>query len=381
MIRGKLPLSFLLALAIAWGSSPAGGLSSAYAGDRSLQRYELADLEALEVAFVKLAERVRPSVVAIRTYRTGGPQDIASRLLKRPHSQGSGFIFDSNGYIATNRHVIEGADTISVILNNGAKYEAEPVQDDPRLDLAVIKIDAEGLSAAEFGNTTNLKVNQWVFACGNPFGLANDDGRVSITFGVISALSRQMTQRLVGNSNVEYYGNMIETSATINPGSSGGPLFNLYGEVIGVVTAIETSSGVSEGHGFAIRMDRNSRRVLDLLKAGDVVRYGFLGVIVRDVDPLGSKLVVDSRVFHGALLQEVNLRNGPADRAGLKKGDIVIEYDDQPVENSDHLVRLVGFTPVGATVPITYLRRGVKRQTRVTVADRFESISRAESRE
>lgn len=341
-------------------------------------RYTLGDLKALQRAFVELAEDIQPSVVAIRTYKVQDPRDTGPRLVMRPFSQGSGFVIDSTGYVATNRHVVADSDVISVILHNGLKYEAQLVQADPRSDLAILKISAEKLKAVRFGDLEKVKVNQWAFACGNPFGLANDDGRTSVTFGVVSALGREMTDRLVPGSDREYYGNLIETSAAINPGSSGGPLFNLDGEVIGVVTAIETSSGVNEGHGFAIPLDKNTRRILDTLKAGQTVRYGFLGVRVRDVDEPQSSLVVDIRVYRGAQLDEISYPTGPAGTAGLKARDIVIEFDGVPVESSDHLVRLVGFTPVGAEVPVTFLRNGVKRQTTVKMGDRQEMLSRSE---
>jgi serine protease Do len=299
----------------------------------------------------------------------------------RPFSQGSGFIIDESGRIATNRHVVHDADVISVILSDGTQHDAKLVQSDVRMDLAVIRIDAVGLPTVKFGDHGKVRVNQWVFACGNPFGLANRDGQASITYGVVSALGRYMTERLGADRDLEYYGNMIETSAAINPGSSGGPLFNLEGEVIGVVTAIETTTGVSEGHGFAIPMDRNIRCVIDALREGRPVRYGFLGVSVRDVDPAPSKLVVDGRAFVGALLDEINGNDSPAGRAGLKSGDVVVEFDGSPVENSDHLVRLVGFTPVGTSVKVTFVRGGVKREASVTVGDRFELLGRANRRE
>jgi len=342
-------------------------------------RYRIADLKALERAFTELAQEVQPSVVAIRTYKVRDASDTGPRRVMLPFSQGSGFIIDPDGYIATNRHVIADSDVITVILHNGLKYEADPVQADARCDLAVIKVDAEKLKPVEFGDLKNVKVNQWAFACGNPFGLANDDGRTSVTFGVVSALGREMTRRLVPSySDVEYYGNLIETSAAINPGSSGGPLFNLDREAIGVVTAIETSSGVNEGHGFAIPIDKNTRRILDTLKSGQPVRYGFLGVRVRDVDEPRSSLVVDTRVFRGAQLDEISFPRGPAGAAGLKARDVVIEFDGTPIESSDHLVRLVGFTPVGTEVPVTYLRNGVKRKTTVTLGDRQDMLSRVE---
>jgi serine protease Do len=345
-------------------------------------RYRLADLKALESAFVGLADSVSPSVVAIRTYKVRDPHSSGSKLgqarlpVMRPFSHGSGLIIDSEGYIATTRHVIADADVISVILDSGLKYESVVVQSDARSDLAVIKIDAATpLREVTFGDLADVRINQWVFACGNPFGLANSDGRTSVTYGVVSALGRQMTHRLVGNSDIEYYGNMIETSTTINPGNSGGPLFNIDGEVVGIVAAIETSSGVSEGQGYAIPIDKNIRRILDALKAGREVRYGFMGVLVQDVEPPRSSLVVDSRVYRGAQVRSISVPDGPAARAGLKAKDIVIEFDGVPVEGSDHLVRLVGFTPVGAQVPVTYLRGGVKRKTTVTLGDRAEMLA------
>ena len=341
-------------------------------------RLQLADLKALQHAFVDLAQDVRPSVVAIRTYSVRDPKSPGAKYVMRPFSQGSGFVLDAQGYIATNRHVIAGSDVITVILINGMKHEAQVVQVDARSDLAVLKIDADNLQAVKFGDLSEVKINQWTFASGNPFGLANEDGRTSLTYGVISALGRRMTQRLVGNSEIEYYGNMIETSATINPGNSGGPLFNIDGEVIGIVAAIETSSGVSEGHGFAIPIDKNIRRILHMLMAGEEVHYGFLGVLVRDVEEPTSTLVVDSRVYRGAQLQGISFSDSPAAQAGLQAKDIVIEYDGIPIENSDHFVRIVGFTPVGTKVSVTYLRAGVKRKTTVVVGDRSTMLSRSD---
>ncbi|MFQ5495700.1 MAG: S1C family serine protease [Phycisphaerae bacterium] len=333
-------------------------------------RYQLADLRALEQAFTNLAAEVQPSAVSIRTYRT--PQSTGRRILL-PLSHGSGFVIDPDGYIATNRHVLEEADRIAVILHNGMRYDATVQQTDMRSDLAVIKIDASQLKPVRF-ETKAPKVGQWVFACGNPFGLANEDGHASVTFGSISALGRRMTERLAVDGDLQYYGNMIEASATINPGNSGGGLFNIDGEVIGIVTAIETSSGVSEGHGFAIPIDKNIRRILETLKRGEEVRYGFLGVKVQDPPPVKSAMVVDSRSVRGALVDDVTLPDGPAARAGLRSRDVVIEYDGTAIKDSDHLVRLVGFTPVGTSVSITYLRHGVKRTTTVTVADRRTSL-------
>ena len=353
----------ILALAAAW---PVQG------GDGRAGRYDLADLESLERAFVELAARVRPSVVAIRTYELRAPGESDTRV-RLPISHGSGFVIAADGYIATNKHVLNDADVISVVLPNGLRYQASVVQTDIRSDLAVLKIDAERLPVVRWGDLARVRVNQWAFACGNPFGLAVSSGDASVTYGVVSALGRDMTNRIEHVPGVHYYGNLIETSAAINPGGSGGPLFNLAGEVIGIVTAIETSSGVSEGTGFAIPVDRHTRRILDTLTAGKQVRYGFLGVTVADVEQPTSRRVADTGHHRGAKIEAVN-PGTPAAAAALEPGDVLIEFDGIGIDNMDHLIRLVGFTQVGTDVVLTYLRRQVKRKVTVTVGDRFELL-------
>ncbi|MDO8632573.1 MAG: trypsin-like peptidase domain-containing protein, partial [Phycisphaerales bacterium] len=236
-------------------------------------RYTLGDLKALERSFVDLAEKARSAVVAVRAYQVRTLGEDESKV-KVPISQGSGFIIDPNGFIATNGHVVENADRVTVVLSDGSQFDAVVRQRDDRSDLAVLKIEADNLPVVHWGDASALRANQWVFACGNPFGMANRNGQASITYGVVSALGRDMTDRITENPQLHYYGNLIETSATINPGSSGGPLFNVDGQIVGIVTAIETSSGVNEGMGFAIPVDANTRRILDTLKGGQAVRYG-----------------------------------------------------------------------------------------------------------
>jgi len=354
-----------IGLALWVGVFAATAALPAYAGGN---RHDIADLKALEQAFTQLADEVRPHVVAIRCYES---RNAGSNKVKIPISQGSGFIIDGNGYIATNNHVIEDSDSISIILASGLRYDAALVQTDPRSDLAVLKIDESDLPPVTFDLDKKTLVNQWAFACGNPFGLAFDnDGVPTLTYGVVSALDRDMTQRLAGDSEQHYYGNLIETSATINPGSSGGPLFDIEGNVIGVVTAIETTSGVSEGHGYAIPITRNTLRVLNTLKTGKRVEYGFLGVRVKNVDPPVSRRVAKMTDALGAKIERVTISNGPAAVAGLRSGDVVIEFDGTPVRDSDHLVRLVQFTPVGHTVPLKFVRQSVKHATTVTLGNR-----------
>jgi serine protease Do len=198
-----------------------------------------------------------------------------------------------------------------------------------------------------------------------------------MTYGIVSGLGRDLTDRLVTSrpeAALRYYGNLIETSAAINPGSSGGPLFNLNGQVIGIVTAIETSSGVSQGHGFAIPIDGSIRRVIDHLSQGEAIRYGFLGVNVTDPGDRTAPQFVRGRMHRGAMISSIILPDGPAARAGLLPNDVVIEFGGVAIENPDHLIRLVGFSPVGTETDITFLRKQVLHKARVTLADRFEAI-------
>jgi len=342
-------------------------------------QYKLADLKALERAFVKLADDVRPSVVAVRTYVLVGRED-RSRISRRSFSQGSGFVLSADGDIGTNFHVIEDSDAVTVTLSDGSTHDAEILSADRRRDLAVLHIDVHGLKPVRFADLSKVKPNQWSFAAGNPFGLANRNGNTSISWGTVTALGREMTAPLVGNSQTEYYGNLIETSSAINPGNSGGPLFNLNGELIGVVTAIETSSGVNEGAGFAIPANADTMRILQTLQAGEQVRYGFLGVEVGPVPPPTSRRVARSLAARGALISRISPPDGPAGRAGLKAEDIVVSVDGQAVANSDELVRLIQYKPVGSTITLAFLREKIKRTAKVTLGDR-ETLLHVSSRE
>ena len=336
-------------------------------------KYEIADLRALQDAFVRLAEQVRPGVVALRTYRTadGAPAHVG--LVTVPLSHGTGFVIHPEGLILTNRHVLENAQVVLAILHDGSEHTATLQQSDIRSDLAVLKIETSGLTPVRWGVADEVKVNQWAFACGNPFGLAVDQGQSSITFGVVSAVGRRLTDRLARDRNLEYYDNLIETSAAINPGGSGGPLFKLEGEVIGIITAIESSTGLNEGVGFAIPVDNYTRRIVDTLAAGRSMRYGYLGVTVTDNTPPRSRIVARLQPEGGARV--VNVETGtPAANAGLRRNDLLLEFNGTEIRGRDHLVRLVSMTPIGQEVPVLYQRGLSKRHAVVTVGDRFELL-------
>ncbi|NOT00539.1 MAG: PDZ domain-containing protein [Phycisphaerales bacterium] len=324
-----------------------------------------ADLKLLQNSFADISAEAAPSVVAIRTYINGFGR--GERSVLRPLSQGAGMIIRSNGTILTNYHVIEDATDVTVILHDGSDHDAGIVQVDPRSDVAILKIAAENLRPVKFRDLSAVRVGHWTFAVGNPFGLGNQSGKTSFTVGNVSSIGRNLTPWLDETDN-RYYGNLIESSAAINPGNSGGPLFNLDGEVIGIVTAIETRTGVAEGVGFAIPITARTLTVVNQLERGEEVRYGYLGVTVMTDAPSRFHSVGDQRV-HGAQLGDI-LTDGPAERAGLRSGDIIVELDGNAVTDADHLVRLVGATPVGSPVSARFVRDGDRRTASVTLGDR-----------
>ncbi len=369
----QLALAVALTLVALPIASPRASWAQSRGGD------SVPDLEAIEKAFIRLAEHVRPSVVVVQTYLTR-IVDRETRLRVRfPSSKGTGLIVDGDGLILTNQHVIQGAEAIQVILHDQRTFDATVVSSDPRIDLAVLRIDAEHLRAVTWGDGDSVKVGQWAFACGNPLGLASRTGRASLTHGIVNGLGRDITRRIVepdAEFEMRYYGNLIETTASVHPGSSGGPLFNIKGQVIGIVTAVELSSHLEATRGFAIPININTRRIIDTLMSGGVVRYGFLGVEVKDVASNRLRFV-RGQGSRGARIDRIVLPEGPAALAGLEAADVVIEFDGVPVEDSDHLVRLVGFTAVGTEAKIVFLRNRVRYETVVKLIDRFNTSSRA----
>jgi len=269
----------------------------------------------------------------------------------RTRSLGSGFIVDKEGYILTNNHVIEGAEDIKIRLYNGRTFDAKVVGRDPRSDIALLKINPRGedLPVAKLGDSDKLRVGDWVIAIGNPFGLEH-----TVTAGIVSAKGR-----VIGMGPFDDF---IQTDASINPGNSGGPLFNLQGEVVGINTAIVAGG---QGIGFAIPINM-AKNLLPQLKKGKVT-HGFLGVYIQDLTPELAKRF-GLKEPKGALVSDI-MPNSPAAKAGLKKGDVIIRFNDKDVPDSLTLRRLVASTPPKQRVKMEIIRQGKNYTIWVTLEE------------
>jgi serine protease Do len=301
---------------------------------------------------------------------------VGRRNRTRVSSQGSGFVYRSNGLIVTNHHVVEGSDRIDVILWDGRRVEAELVQFDPRSDLAVLQIEARNLRVAPLADLSEVRQGQWAFTVGNPLGMANEDGVTSFAPGVVSAMGKSLQGSFEVEDKDRFYGNLIQTNASINPGNSGGPLFDIRGRVIGVSTAMKAGSGFNEGMGFAIPITRRTRRILEQLAEGEVVRYGYLGVSIVQVDRTAARRM-GSPTGRGALVTGLSggSAESPAAKAGLRTGDLITSFDGVSVRDRDHLIRLVGETPVGSAAELEYYRERRAHRTRVQLVERMETVA------
>ena len=288
--------------------------------------------------------------------RGQGDPKGGDRSPRRVNSLGSGFVIDETGLVVTNNHVIADADEITVVFNDGSKLKAELIGKDSKTDLALLRVKPEKpLKAVKFGNSEKLRLGEWVVAIGNPFSLGG-----TVTAGIVSARNRDI--------NSGPYDNYIQTDAAINRGNSGGPLFNLNGEVIGVNTAIISPSGGSIGIGFAVPSS-TAVAVLDQLRDFKEVRRGWLGVRIQQVtediaESLGIKPV------RGALIAGIDDK-GPAKPAGIEPGDVVVKFDGKDIKEMRDLPKIVGDTPVGKDVPVVIIRKG-KEETKTVRLGRLE---------
>lgn len=326
-------------------------------------------------SFADQVERLSPAVVNISTMTivNGGPnmempqvppgspfEDFFKNFgdndrKRRASSLGSGFIIDDAGIVVTNFHVIENAEEITVTLADETVFTAEVLGQDQKTDIAVLKIDPGDtkLTAVPFGDSDSLRVGDWVLAIGNPFGLGG-----TVTAGIVSARGRD-----IGNGP---YDDFIQTDASINRGNSGGPLFNVEGEVIGINTAIFSQTGGSVGIGFAISSNLAKRVTTQLAEYG-TTRRGWLGVFIQEVTPdIAESLGLDEAM--GALVSTVN-ESSPAEAAGLEPGDVIVSFDGKSIEKMRDLPRIVAETEIGATVDVDLIRNGSSMTVQVTLGE------------
>lgn len=312
-----------------------------------------ADILATQRAFSQVSKKVTPCVVNISTisrkklirpfpdmpplfeeFFGGGPQS------RRDKSLGSGFIISRDGYIVTNEHVVRDAESIRVKLSNDKVYDARIVGGDQKTDIAVIKIEAVDLPVAVLGDSDRLEVGQWAIAIGNPFGLES-----SMTVGVISATGRS-------NVGIEVIENFIQTDASINPGNSGGPLLNIHGEVVGINTAIVAAG---QGIGFAIPTAMAKPIITQLVDKGKVTR-AWLGVSIKPVSEEIARSLGLAKPT-GTMIAGVQ-KNGPAEKGGVKAGDLILLFGGVEVRDPSHLQQLVAATRIGTAVQVVVLRNG-----------------------
>ena len=329
----------------------------------------LSHAQSAPEGFADLAERLSPAVVNISTaqnieglsrgegtpledlfrdlYPRGGPE-----MPRRVQSLGSGFVISPDGIVVTNNHVIEDADEITVNFPDGLSLSAKVLGTDPQTDIAVLKIEPDApLPFVSFGDSDSARVGDWVLAIGNPFGFSG-----SVSAGIISAFNR--------NINAGRYDDFIQTDAAINRGNSGGPLFNMAGEVVGVNTAIYSPTGNSIGIGFSVPANLVKRIVAQLQEFG-VARRGWLGVRIQTVNAeLAEALGMEKAM--GALVAEVT-PGGPAEAAGVEAGDVIIKFDGKDVDEMRDLPRLVADTEVEKTVRVVVFRKGQTQTLKVTI--------------
>jgi len=333
--------------------------------------------------FTRIVAEVSPAVVNISTRRRAGeghpgaggtphgrggpfPHDPFRRFFGDPEafrseSLGSGFIISADGYVLTNHHVVKDAGEITVRLSDRREFTARLVGSDERSDVALLKIEARDLPVVRIGRSSELKVGEWVLAIGSPFDFDH-----TVTAGIVSALRRSLPN--------ENYVPFIQTDVAINPGNSGGPLFNLRGEVVGINAQIYSRTGGFMGLSFAIPIDLAMDVVRQLKEKGRVSR-GWLGILIQDVTRELAESFGMERP-EGALVAQV-MPDSPAERAGIRVGDVVLTFDGQPVEGSAALPPLVGATPVGKEVPVEVLREGRRLTLRVRVGELPERPSAA----
>jgi len=349
----------------------------------------IANLRQTSKAFASVAKQVSPSVVFIQveSVQRGVPftpfqspffdDDLFKRFFgdrfpgfpnqrqpqpeRRVMGQGSGFVFkidkgmlSDTSYILTNNHVVEGADKIRVTFKDGGEFEAKVTGADPKSDIAILEIDGSEHPSLPLGDSANLEVGEWVVAVGNPFGLSH-----TLTVGVVSAKGRS-------GLGINDYEDFIQTDAAINPGNSGGPLLNLDGEVVGINTAIFSRSGGYMGVGFAIPVNLAKNIADQLIDSGEVTR-GYLGIVIQNITPeLAESFDIEEK--KGILVAQVS-EDSPAEKAGLKVGDLIVRYQGEKVFEVAGFRNRVALTPPGSWANLTIIRDGKRRELSVKIGN------------
>ncbi len=333
-------------------------------------------------AVVVAAEKVSPAVVSITVIQTRVVTRAPAAFFNDPFfdqffreffggrryveevpALGSGFIVTDDGLVITNEHVIRNASKIKVTLPDSREFDAEIIASDPDYDLAVLKINGRDLPYAELGDSDSLIIGEWVIAIGNPFGYLLEDAHPSVTVGVISALHRSIK---TGGEVSGVYADMIQTDAAINPGNSGGPLVNALGQVIGVNTFIITKSGGSMGMGFAIPINR-VKFILSEVKKYGRIRQIWIGLALQEITPLIARSL-DLESTSGVIVAQVE-RGSPAERAGIKLGDVIVEVNGVKIRNIDSAKKAIFGSKIGDSLSFVLIRDGKRKEVKLVVEE------------
>jgi serine protease Do len=358
----------MFALAVALAVASAVGFELHGKAQAQQGQAQLPSPQDLSRTFISVAKQIKPAVVNIdvveKTKRAsirvpeGFPQIPGfGDTPRRQKGTGSGVVISSDGYILTNNHVAGDAEQINVKLSDGREFKARIVGKDSETDLAVIKIDAQNLSFARLGNSDNLEQGEWVIALGSPFGLQQ-----TMTAGIVSATGRDL------GAGAGQFTNYIQTDASINPGNSGGPLVNMQGEVVGINTLIFSQTGTSAGVGFSIPSNLATKVYAQLIKSGKVTR-GYLGVFLQPVSPSLAKTVGYSGT-DGAVVGDLSKGDSPAARAGLRSGDVIVEFDGKRVTSPKQLTEIVADTAVGKASVVKFVRDGHVETATISLGER-----------
>ena len=381
-MNSKLVLAGVAAATFVGGVLVASGLDLTPGGHAAVlqqapARQDVKPVADLSDAFISIAESVTPAVVSIDTEHRGrsiGREGQVPEELRRlfpqfrmpdadvpQEARGSGFITTQDGYIITNNHVVQGATKIDVVFHDNRHMHARVVGADPLTDIAVIKVEATRLPTVRLGSSESARIGEWVLAIGNPLDLGT-----TVTSGIISAKGRALPILQQSSGSRWAIEDFIQTDAPINPGNSGGPLVNLRGEVVGVNSAIASPTGYYSGYGFAVPIDLARRIADDLIRYGRVKRPA-LGVSITAVTPEDAEVYKLARI-QGVVAQDFQ-ENSPAQRAGVRQGDVIVSVDRRPIQHVGQFQRIIASYHPGDQVTLDVVRYGERRQVRVQLSE------------